>query len=193
MPSVINASSRSRRRSAAAALTAGPAAVVLGLAAHIASGGAAPPTAVVLALVAFVSLGAAVAARLPLPAWGIGIASALVQQILHVVFTALAGANAPLFPAAGHHHGGSTAPSSASAPAASETDVHLLVVAHVAAALLTALVVLWALASAERPAGAKASRLAERAPSGVEQKPLPRAGREPSRLGVFIRRLVHAP
>ncbi|WP_422933131.1 hypothetical protein [Sinomonas sp. P47F7] len=190
---MINASSRSRRRSAAAALTAGPAAVVLGLAAHIASGGAAPPTAVVLALVAFVSLGAAVAARLPLPAWGIGIASALVQQILHVVFTALAGANAPLFPAAGHHHGGSTAPSSASAPAASETDVHLLVVAHVAAALLTALVVLWALASAERPAGAKASRLAERAPSGVEQKPLPRAGREPSRLGVFIRRLVHAP
>ena len=186
-------SSQLRRRSGAAALAAGPTAVVLGLAAHIASGGAAPPAAVVLAVVALVSLAAAAAARLRLPGWALGVGSAVVQQLLHLVFTALAGANAPLFPSSGHHHGSAPGPSSGATQAAGQMDIHLLVVAHVAAALITALAVMWALALAERVAPARASRGAKRAASGLEQGALPHARREAGRIGVFVRRLVHAP
>ncbi|MDQ0261404.1 hypothetical protein [Sinomonas atrocyanea] len=93
-----------RRRTAAAALTVGPAAVGLGLAAHIVSGGAPPPVTVLMALTAVTSLLAAAVAHLQLPSWAIGIGSGALQQVLHLLFTALAGPNAPLLPAAGHVH-----------------------------------------------------------------------------------------
>lgn len=127
-----------RHRSAAAALVVGPAAVGLGLAAHLLSGGAAPPDAVLAALTALVSLIAAAAAQAQLPSWAIAVGSGAVQQALHLLFTALAGPNAPLFPSAGHvhHHAGAPILGPAVSPLA--IDLHLLVVAHVAAALLTA-------------------------------------------------------
>jgi hypothetical protein len=133
-------SRRGRRRSAAAALVGGPAAVGLGLVAHVVSGGAAPPTVVVAALVVLVSLLASVAARAPLAPWMVAIASGALQQALHHAFTALAGPNGPLFPATGHAHHGATSPAApAGALQGAPVDFHLLVVAHIAAALLTVL------------------------------------------------------
>ncbi|MGT2464272.1 hypothetical protein [Sinomonas atrocyanea] len=135
-----------RRRAAAAALSVGPAAVGLGLAAHLAAGGAAPPATVLLALTAVASLlAAATAARVQLPPWAIGLGSGALQQVLHLLFTALAGPNAPLLPATGHVHSHglhSPGPVSAAGGSAAAFDPHLLVVAHVAAALLTVLAVL---------------------------------------------------
>ncbi|WP_460992770.1 hypothetical protein [Sinomonas soli] len=129
-----------RRRSAAAALVGGPAAVGLGLAAHIVSGAAAPPAVVLVALVALVSLLASVAARAPLAPWMVAIGSGALQQALHLAFTALAGPDGPLFPATGHaHHGASSPAAPAGALQGAPVDFHLLVVAHIAAALLTVL------------------------------------------------------
>ncbi|MDQ4500762.1 hypothetical protein [Sinomonas sp. ASV322] len=115
----------------------------------MASGGAAPPVTVAVALTALVSLVAAAVARLPLPSWALGVGSGALQQVLHLGFTLLAGANAPLFPSAGHVHNQTVSPPAGTAAAAPE-DLHLMVVAHVAAALVTALLVAWALRSAER-------------------------------------------
>jgi hypothetical protein len=142
-----------RRRAAAAALTVGPAAVGLGLAAHLVSGGAAPPARILLALAVVVSLLAAAVARVQPPSWAIGIGSGALQQVLHLLLTALAGPNAPLLPSAGHVHSHvlpSPGPASASAGSAVSFDPHLLVVAHVAAALLTVLVALAVNRFAER-------------------------------------------
>ncbi|NUP74253.1 MAG: hypothetical protein HOQ07_06345 [Sinomonas sp.] len=146
-------SGTARRRSAAAAIVLGPTAVGLGLAAHVASGGAAPPVAVVLALTALVSLPGSAAARLPLPPWALGVGSGILQQALHLVFSALAGANAPLFPSAGHVHDHSaplpTIPGSAETVYAPQ-DFHLMIVVHIAAALVTAALVTYALRTADR-------------------------------------------
>ncbi|MDP9884362.1 hypothetical protein J2W21_001872 [Sinomonas atrocyanea] len=131
-----------RRRSAAAALAGGPVAVGLGLVAHLVSGGAAPPAGVLAALAVLVSLLAAAAARAPLAPWMLALGSGALQQVLHLAFTALAGPSGPLFPAAGHaHHGAvSTAAAAAATPGPGvPLDFHLLVVAHIAAALLTVL------------------------------------------------------
>lgn len=134
-----------RRRAAAAALTVGPAAVGVGLAAHVVAGGAAPPVTVLGALTAVASLLAAAAAHLQLRPWAIGIGSGALQQALHLLFTALAGPNAPLLPAAGHAHSygvPSPGPGAVAAASGAALDLHLLVVAHIAAALLTVLVAL---------------------------------------------------
>ncbi|WP_156144102.1 hypothetical protein [Sinomonas humi] len=120
----------------------GPAAVGLGLAAHLISGGAVPPLSVVVALTAVASLlaTAAVHARRP-PAWALGLGSGVLQQALHLLFTALAGPDGPLFPSSGHAHHGSPTPLPVPVQEGTSAamDPHLLVVAHVAAALLTAL------------------------------------------------------
>lgn len=130
-----------RRRAAAAALMTGPAAVGLSLAAHLVSGGAAPPGPVLAALTVFASLLAAATALVRLPAWAIGIGSGAIQQALHLLFTALTGPNAPLFPSLGHVHGKpAVLPALGQAGPSSPADLHLMVVAHVVAALLTVLV-----------------------------------------------------
>lgn len=142
----------------------GPLAVGLGLAAHLVSGGASPPAVVVVALAASVSLLAAAAARVSLAPWVLGVSSGLVQQALHLAFTALAGANAPLFHPSGHVHGAASGPelgSSVSAP----VDLHLLVVVHVAAALVTAVATSAALRAAGRPRRARGQRRAPSTPS----------------------------
>jgi hypothetical protein len=129
-----------RRKAAAAALSVGPAAVGLGLAAHVVSGGTAPPVTVLVALTAITSLLAAAAAHLQLPPWAIGCGSGALQQALHLLFTALTGATAPLLPSVGHVHGhGPSAPGSGvlTAGSGAAVDLHLVVVAHLAAALLT--------------------------------------------------------
>ncbi|WP_336853874.1 hypothetical protein [Sinomonas albida] len=85
------------------------------------------------------SLIAAAAAGTLLPPWAIAVASGAVQQALHLLFTALAGPNAPLFPSTGHIHSHSAmAPTLDPAGSPLPIDLHLAVVAHVAAALLTA-------------------------------------------------------
>lgn len=147
------ASDIARRRSAAAALVTGPAAVGLGLVAHVASGGATPPLAVVLALTVLVSLLGSAVARLSPPPWVLAIGSGVLQQALHLMFAALAGANASFFPSAGHMHDHSAPPSTI--PGGPQTtavleDLHLMVVAHIAAALVTALLLAYALRAAER-------------------------------------------
>lgn len=152
-----------RRRAAAAALTVGPAAVGLALAAHLVSGGAAPPATILLALAVVVSLLAAAAARLQPPSWIIGIGSGALQQVLHLLFTALAGPNAPLLRSTGHVHSHgppSSGPASAAASSPVAFDPHLLVVAHVAAALLTVLVALAVNRLAERWAAQHSPALA---------------------------------
>ena len=123
------------------ALILGPAAVGLGLAAHVVSGGAAPPFSVLVALTAVASLLATAAVRAGLPPWALGVGSGLLQQALHLLFTALAGPDGPLFPSAGHAHHGSpvSVPSLGAGGASLSVDPHLLVVTHLAAALLTAL------------------------------------------------------
>jgi hypothetical protein len=116
----------------------GPAAVGLGLVAHLVSGGAAPPAGVLAALAVLVSLLAAAAARAPLAPWMLALGSGALQQVLHLAFTALAGPNGPLFPAAGHAHHGAVSTAASPGPGV-PLDFHLLVVAHIAAALLTVL------------------------------------------------------
>lgn len=113
--------------------------------AHLLSGGAAPPAGVLAALTVLVSLLASAVARAPLAPWMLALGSGALQQVLHVAFTALAGPDGPLFPAAGHaHHGTAPVPAPAGAVQAVPLDFHLLVVAHIAAALLTVLALIGA-------------------------------------------------
>lgn len=135
-----------RRASAAAALVGGPAAVGLGLVAHVLSGGAPPPAAVLVALTTFASLFAAAGARARPAPWAIAIGSAAVQQVLHLLLTALAGPNAPIFPSAGHVHGHlPQLPAAQLSAGQLPIDFHLLIVGHIAAALGTALLITAAL------------------------------------------------
>lgn len=131
-------------------MVAGPSSVALGLAAHLVSGGAAPPAAVLVAITASVSLLAAAASRIALPAWALGLGAGAVQQVLHLLFTALAGPNAPLFRVTGHVHGGAGLPPALGPSTVPALDLHLAVVVHVAAALLSALLTLAALRAADR-------------------------------------------
>jgi hypothetical protein len=142
----------SRRRTAAAALAAGPSAVGLGLLAHLLGGGTAPPVTVVLALTALVSLLAAGLTRLRLPSWVVGVASGLVQQVLHLLLTALAGAGGPLISVPGHVHQ-APAPQFEPAPTQqfAQADLHVMVVTHLGAAVAAALIVAAALRWAAKP------------------------------------------
>lgn len=141
-----------RRRTAAVALTAGPTAVGLGLVAHILGGGIAPPATVILALIALVSLLAASLSRLRLPSWTVGVASGVVQQALHLLLTALAGLDGPLFPAAAHVHGVSSPQiQTTGAQQFAPVDLHVLVVTHMGAAVASAVLVMLAVRWAAKP------------------------------------------
>ncbi|MHA7262250.1 hypothetical protein ACX80W_03485 [Arthrobacter sp. TMN-37] len=117
----------------------GPLAVAAGLAAHGASGGEAPPGAVLLALTALLGLAASILARLRLPGWAVLLLCALTQQLLHLACSAFVGGSAGT--ASPHGHGGPAVVPPSAASAVPAQDLHLMLYAHAAAALLAALVI----------------------------------------------------
>ncbi|WP_201291334.1 hypothetical protein [Arthrobacter zhaoguopingii] len=116
----------------------GPMAVAAGLAAHVASGGLMPALALLLTLTALLGLAASMLARLRLPGWSILVLCGLVQQLLHFAFSAFVGGTADVVPAHGHGAAGVSGPSTASAVPGQ--DLHSMLYAHAAAALLSALI-----------------------------------------------------
>lgn len=130
-------------RSASPAWIAGPASTGLGLAAHLAGGGQAPGVLIVIALAALLGMTAAMAARLPLPAWAVLAAAGLAQQLLHLAFAAFSTASGFALP--GHGHGEAPAPELPATPTSGAPhSLHLMLHLHVAAALVvTAAVTQW--------------------------------------------------
>ncbi|TQJ58743.1 hypothetical protein FBY30_0978 [Arthrobacter sp. SLBN-83] len=133
-----------RTRGSALTCLAGPLATALGLAGHVAGGGASPAVVIVVALAALLGLGAVLLERLAppqLPGWAVLAASAVAQQLLHLAFSAFSTASAVPLP--GHDHGAGSAPgvpsSSAAAPAVH--SLHLMLYLHAGAALGAAAVV----------------------------------------------------
>ncbi|MET4539970.1 hypothetical protein ABIE37_001751 [Arthrobacter bambusae] len=121
------------------AWVAGPAAVALGLAAHLFAGGSAPAIPVLLGFAALCVLAAQLVSR-----WVHGpllllLLSGLAQQLLHFGFEAFGG----YFPGSGfldHVHGGPGLGDAQAGTATSGGDIHLLLYTHMAAAILTLLV-----------------------------------------------------
>ena len=158
---------RSRRRAGLAALAAGPGGTALGVAAHLLAGGAVPSAAVVVAFAALLGLTAATAvSRFLVPTWAIALFCGLSQQALHLVLVPAALVPG-LWGGSGHHGGDAprgavpepvptavpdpgAAADSAAAAGAAHGDLHLIVVTHLAAAVLTAAVVSLALARSSR-------------------------------------------
>ncbi|WJH24796.1 hypothetical protein [Pseudarthrobacter defluvii] len=133
-----------RTRGSALTSLAGPLATALGLAAHVAGGGASPAVVIVVALAVLLGLGAVLLERLAppqLPGWAVLAASAVAQQLLHLAFSAFSTASAVPLP--GHDHGAGSTPdvpsSSAAAPAAH--SLHLMLYLHAGAALAAAAIV----------------------------------------------------
>ncbi|MCA4134195.1 hypothetical protein [Arthrobacter sp. M4] len=123
----------------------GPVAVGLGLLAHLVAGASAPAVIVVLAIAALTGLIATVLVRWGAPGWALLVASAAVQQLLHLAFTAFAGTDG-LSGWFGHHVTAASLSvtqeqATAAAPnAAAVAHIHtseLLLYTHAAAALLT--------------------------------------------------------
>ncbi len=130
-----------RRHSVFLAWLPGPLAVVLGSAAHLVSGGIVPAPAILLALTVLLGLSASMLARVKVPGWAVLLLSGLAQQILHLAFSALSGATGGT--STGHGHDPAAVPALELPPDGPPApDLHLMVHAHVAAALLTALAVL---------------------------------------------------
>jgi hypothetical protein len=128
----------SRQRVHAAWLS-GPLAVALGVAAHVLAGERIPGLGVLLALTALLSMAASMIARLNVPVWMLLLVSGLVQQVLHVAFagfSGLAGARSPE-----HGHGVFVPqPPQPSPSLGGHHALELMLDAHVAAALLTVLI-----------------------------------------------------
>lgn len=119
----------------------GPLATGLGWAAHVAGGGQSPAALIVLALAALLAMAAAMLGRRRLPTWGVLVAAAMAQQLLHLAFSAFASATGFYLP--GHGHGDAPEQDTASVPGqqpAAAHDLHLLLYLHAGAALLSALV-----------------------------------------------------
>ena len=117
----------------------GPLAVAAGLGAHVASGGVVPALALLLTLTALLGLAASMLARVRLPGWSILVLCGLTQQLLHFAFSAFVGGTADVVPAHGH---GAAAGAAGPAPAtaAPGQDLHSMLYAHAAAALLATLI-----------------------------------------------------
>lgn len=127
-----------------AAWEVGPVSVGLGLAAHLLSGGGAPPVPVLVALMALLSMCASLAARARLPGWLLVVLCGLVQQVLHLAFDQFTGTFSGTLPP-GHHATAAWQPGQLTA-VLSGVPGHghgqeLMLDTHVAAALLTALLV----------------------------------------------------
>ncbi|TDK28011.1 hypothetical protein E2F48_02600 [Arthrobacter crusticola] len=116
----------------------GPLAVAAGLAAHAASGSQAPALALLLTLTALLGLAASMLSRLQLPGGLILVLCGLTQQLLHFAFSAFVGGSAVVVPAHGHGAVGG-ADGQSTALVVPGQDLHSMVYAHAAAALLTAL------------------------------------------------------
>ncbi|WP_198810251.1 hypothetical protein [Arthrobacter sp. MSA 4-2] len=129
-----------RRRSRVfLAWLSGPLAVAAGLGAHVASGGLMPALALLLTLTALLGLAASMLARVRLPGWSVLVLCGLTQQLLHFAFSAFVGGTADVVPAHGHGAGaGAQGPSPATVVPGQ--DLHSMLYAHAAAALLTALI-----------------------------------------------------
>lgn len=125
---------------ATVAWLAGPLAVGFGLSAHVVSGGQAPPPTILLALGALVSMLASLVSRLAVPGWLLLALSGVIQQILHFAFTFLPAGAGGGQARHGHALAWGTIPFPGSADVEHMGDV--LLVSHIAAALLTG-VVLW--------------------------------------------------
>jgi hypothetical protein len=129
----------SRGRQFYSAWLPGPLAVLLGLGAHLASGGTAPAVPIVVALTALLSLSASILGRLRMPGWVLFVLCGLSQQILHLAFSALSGKSSG--GPGGHGHGGPEPVSVPGLPGQPVEDLHLMVHAHLAGALLMLLVI----------------------------------------------------
>lgn len=123
-----------------AAWVSGPLAVALGGAAHLLAGEAIPGPWVLLALTALLSMGASMLSRLNVPVWVLLIVSGIVQQCLHLTFAAFSGDVGGT--SSGHTHGVYVwqPPQPAQAPVG-HSAIELMLDAHVAAALLTVLII----------------------------------------------------
>ncbi|WP_457964752.1 hypothetical protein M1E17_00760 [Arthrobacter sp. D1-29] len=127
------------RRRIYAARASGPLAVTLGAAAHFLSGAAVPGPSVLLAIAALLSMAASMLAGLNLRFWALLLASGLVQQVLHLVFAGFAGGSGSTSP--GHAHGVLIwQPLPPAQTSGGHHAMELMLDTHVAAALLTVLV-----------------------------------------------------
>ncbi|MCZ9880287.1 hypothetical protein [Arthrobacter sp. B2a2-09] len=134
---------RSRRHPRFPAWEVGPVAVGLGLVAHLVSGGVSPGVPLLFALTALLSMCASLLARINLPNWLLLVLCGVAQQVLHLAFDRLSGSFSVVAPAQ-HQHGASglQAGQLAATPfVASGHSPDLMLDMHVAAALLTALLV----------------------------------------------------
>jgi hypothetical protein len=132
-----------------AAWVSGPLAVLLGAGAHELAGEAVSGPWVLLAMSALLSMAASMLARFRPPVWALLLVSGVVQQVLHLMFSGFPGdiGGAP----SGHPHGvlGWLPPQQA-ADAGGHHALELMLDAHVAAALVTVLVITQAAVLAKR-------------------------------------------
>ena len=131
-------------RTGTVAWLAGPLSTGFGLAAHLAAGGPAPSLIILAALAALLGMAAAMIGRFSVPGWAVLLGCAVAQQLLHLGFAAFSGGSGEGMPS--HGHGGSgqevpypaqDRPSGAEAAPPPGYSPHLMLHAHMAAALLT--------------------------------------------------------
>ncbi|MDQ0679799.1 hypothetical protein QFZ30_003181 [Arthrobacter pascens] len=128
------------RRRVHAAWVAGPLAVALGASAHLVAGEAVPGPWVLLALTALLSMGASMLAHLNVPVWVLFLVSGVVQQLLHLSFAGFSGDG--WGGSSGHTHESYVWQQPQPAQAlGGHHDIELMLDAHVAAALLTVLII----------------------------------------------------
>lgn len=129
---------QANRRAPGYAWLMGPVAVGLGVGAHLVSGGQAPAPLIAVAVAALISLAASMLAPFLGSGWFLMVFSGVCQQLLHLAFSVVA---APPGGRLGHGHDGGAEqlPGAPSAVVAAHSG-DLMVYTHVAAALLTALV-----------------------------------------------------
>jgi len=143
---------RFRRRSRFPGWEVGPVAVGLGLLAHLVSGGASPGVPVLVALTVLLSMCASLVARVNSPNWLLLVLCGVSQQVLHLAFEQFSVTFSNVVPAQHQHAAAVWQPGQLTA-APFVTSGHtsdLMLDTHVAAALLTALLVAKADASVIR-------------------------------------------
>lgn len=159
-------------RTASPAWLAGPLSVGLGLAAHLAAGGQAPGIPILAALAALAGMAASITGRRPLPLWGILLAAALAQQLLHLAFAAFSTSSGFALPGHGHGETAYQDPTSQGTPRQETAahSLHLMLHLHAAAALVVMILATqWSKAVSLLQRGSKDSKHSE--PSGVERAP----------------------
>lgn len=127
-----------RRRSPRYGWLAGPAAVGLGSLAHLISGGQNPGPLILLALTALISLAATLLGRFLASGWFLLVFCGLIQQLLHLALTFLAATPGTGSSQHGHDRVDWQLTEVTAGPASSHSG-ELMLNAHVAAALLAAL------------------------------------------------------